>query len=213
MNAHILDDFVVQRLIPDLQADGYSVFKNPDKRLLPLFFDKYSPDLIALRDDKNLVIELTNSADHEKRSIETISKLLDGHSDWELRVIMLPVSEKIDSLRMQSQHTIEQFMLQCQQLANQGQYPAAFLLLWATLEAFGRNLLQQELAKPQTPGRVIEQLAHEGWVTPDEAHILRSLSLIRNRLIHGELDVTVGKSHTHDMLAIINNMMSAANLQ
>ena len=208
-----MDDFVVQRLIPDLQADGYCVFQSPDRKLLPLFFDTFSPDLIALRDDKNLVIELKNSADHEKWSIEAISKLLDGHSDWELRVIMLPVAAKIDSLKMQSQQTIEQFILQCQQLANQGQYPAAFLLLWATFEAFGRNLLQKGLAKPQTPGRVIEQLAHEGWVTPDEARQLRSLSLIRNRLIHGELDVKVGKSNTADMLAIIQNIMASANLQ
>ena len=86
------------------------------------------------------------------------------------------------------------------------------LLSWATLEAIGRNLMASDLARPQTPGRVIQFMAQDGIATPNEADRLRALVKLRNSLAHGELDAPVTGEQTAEMLDILGAIIASAEL-
>ena len=64
-------------------------------------------------------------------------------------------------------------------------------MLWPVLEAATRILAPAETRRAQSPGRVVELLAAEGHVVPNDADLLRQSAALRNRLIHGELDTEV----------------------
>lgn len=212
MSLHPLEEIVVERLIPDLEAEGYDVIREPSSRMVPLFLGKYLPDLIALKTGSKLAIEVKSGETRDNPDLELISKLFKGHDDWEFRVVWLSTREKSPSPRIQDKKTILSSFEQCKELARQGHHSAAMLLSWATLEAIGRNLMASELARPQTPGRVIEFMAQNGIATPKEADRLRSLVKLRNSLVHGELDAPATGQQTAEMLDILSAIISSAEL-
>jgi hypothetical protein len=67
---------------------------------------------------------------------------------------------------------------------------ASLLSAWSIFEAASRTLLSDDLSAPQRPGRLLEVLAADGYVTPDEADTLRRLGRLRNEAAHGQLSVT-----------------------
>lgn len=207
-----LENAVVEKLIPELQEEGYNVIERPAKRLLPKFLGDYTPDIIALRSDRNLAIEVKSRSDSEPETLGTVSKLFEGQTDWEFRVFLVPSVGNPDALQIQSKQTIVEFIAQCRSLASDGKNAAAFLLSWAIFEAFGRNLLEEKLAKPQTPARVIEFLARDGIVTPQEAKDLRKLAGLRNRLVHGELDAAISSDQIKTMIDMLGTLADISAL-
>ncbi|WP_365948185.1 hypothetical protein [Tardiphaga sp.] len=63
---------------------------------------------------------------------------------------------------------------------------------------------------PQTQGRLVQVLAGEGYVTPDEADFLRRSASLRNRLIHGELSTHVDGSTVGTFLGILESLAEPA---
>jgi uncharacterized protein YutE (UPF0331/DUF86 family) len=212
VSLHPLEDIVIERLIPDLQAEGYDVVREPSRGMLPAFLGDYSPDLIALKPDRKVAIEVSSGKQNGGENLELIAKLFKGHDDWEFRVIWLSVGDKSPAPKIQDRDTILASFAQCKTLAKEGHQSAAMLLSWATLEAIGRNLMAAELARPQTPGRVIEFMAQNGVATPYEADRLRTLVKLRNSLVHGELDAPVTGEQTTEMLNILGAIIASAEL-
>jgi uncharacterized protein YutE (UPF0331/DUF86 family) len=212
MSLHPLEDIVIERLIPDLQAEGYDVVREPSRGMLPAFLGDYSPDLIALKTDRKVAIEVSSGKQNGGPNLESIAKLFKGHDDWEFRVIWLSLGDKSPAPKIQGKQSIMASFAQCKELAKEGHHAAAMLLSWATLEAIGRNLMATELERPQTPGRVIQLMAQDGIATPNEAERLRSLVNLRNSLVHGELDAQINAEQTAEMLDILGAIISSAEL-
>ena len=213
MSSHGIEEIVTERLMTDLQAEGYRVFREPSRRMVPQFFGNYTPDIVGFRDGRNLAVEVRSSEHSGLPEIGAVTKLFDGHKDWEFRLVWVPAGEKAQRLRKQTNKTVFEFVNQCKELAHQGSHAAAFLLSWATLEAMGRLLMEDNLGRPQTPARIIEKLAGEGIATPSEAQRLRELSKLRNSLIHGELDAKVSGPQSQDMIDILESIAAGAGLK
>jgi uncharacterized protein YutE (UPF0331/DUF86 family) len=79
----------------------------------------------------------------------------------------------------------------------------ALIMAWAVLEAIGRALLPDKFGRPQTPGRLVELLAHEGYLTPDEADVVRPLVTLRNTAVHGALDSAVNEHTLDQFIAVL----------
>jgi uncharacterized protein YutE (UPF0331/DUF86 family) len=114
-------------------------------------------------------------------------------------------------LTLQSRETIAAHLKEVSQLLDAGFVEPAMLLSWAALEAIGRKLMAKELSRPQTPGRLIQILAREGYVTPDEADILRRLAETRNRFIHGVLTVEVSRLQVEAFVGILSSLSNNLN--
>ena len=76
-------------------------------------------------------------------------------------------------------------------------------MAWSTFEAIGRALLPARLGRPQTPARLVEVLASDGIVTPQEAEVLRRASAIRNVVVHGGIDTVVDDQLLGEVIAIL----------
>jgi uncharacterized protein YutE (UPF0331/DUF86 family) len=196
----------LQRLVPELEAEGYEVFVHPNKPLVPAFLGNFPPDAIARRADKNLVIEVLRQSPLASQKLERVAALLKGQENWELRVVWIESTKTQASLPVQGADEVDSRLAEISELAAARHVEAAMLLAWATFEALARGLLTKEFERPQTPGRLVQVLAGNGHLTPTEADQLRTLAEKRNRLIHGGLDVRVSENELQNFISVLEVM-------
>jgi hypothetical protein len=201
---------VLQRLVPELEAEGYEVYVQPNRPLIPAFLGSFSPDVVALRPGKNLVIEVLKPSQGASQKLDQLTALFQNQRDWELRVVWILPSSDTASLQVQDRDAIQTRIMQIKELASTGHAEPAVLLAWATFEALARAVAPERFARPQTPGRILQVLASDGYLTPSEADALRALAQKRNRLIHGELNIHISDQEISNFLAILNEMMLQA---
>lgn len=212
MNALEQSRLVLERLVPQLQADGYTVYIEPSRQLLPPFMEGYTPDAIAIRPGKNLAIEVVVEGSSSDRKLERIRPRFDGVKDWELRVYYARPVRESELLPPISKGSIEESIRSIEALVASGQPAAALLMAWATLEGLGRLLLPERFARPQSPGRLVEVLAGEGYITPSEADLIRSLVRRRNHLIHGSLETNVEPSEVSAFVEVMKTLLKSEEL-
>ena len=206
MNVEAAEDAVLERLIPDLKSQGYDVFVHPSRQMVPSFLGAYRPDVIALRDDKNLVIEIKQGKGRAEKSAEDVAKRFEGQSRWEFRIVWVNREDEGAGLALQSTETISSRLTEVRRLLDGGFRESALLMCWAILEAIGRRLLSDEFARAQNPARLVEILATEGLITPNEGDALRRIANERNRVIHGEFTTTIDRSVVDEFLGILTNL-------
>ncbi len=80
-------------------------------------------------------------------------------------------------------------------------------MAWAAFEAAARRLTPAALARPQNPARLVEAMASEGYVTPDEADVLRHVGRARNEVAHGRLDLPVSREQVESLIAITRTVL------
>ncbi|MSO77040.1 MAG: hypothetical protein EXQ87_09040 [Alphaproteobacteria bacterium] len=199
---------VLENIVPELEAEGFDVYTRPSPHLLPAFMHGHSPDAIALRPDKKLAIEVLREGPQAKQRFDMAQKLLSGHDEWELRVYWISSSTIPKMIEAAPRRAIEETIETVQELARDGRAAPALLMAWATLEALGRGLLPGEFANPQTPRRLVEVLASQGYIAPSDADRLRPLAETRNRLIHGGLQKTVRTAELKSFITILKTLLS-----
>jgi uncharacterized protein YutE (UPF0331/DUF86 family) len=175
---------------------------------LPDFLKDYSPDAIALGHKKNLAIEITGRDRKRDQSLELIGALFAGHPDWEFRVYWIEPATTTDEPEVQPTYSIKARIAEVEELNNEGRTNIALILAWAIFEALGRALLPSRFRRRQTPGRLIEILAQEGYVTPSEADLLQNLAAQRNSFVHGNLQVQTSSEEMNKFIAILSSLIT-----
>jgi uncharacterized protein YutE (UPF0331/DUF86 family) len=195
-------DFL-QTLVPGYEAEGFSVFLHPAREMLPTFMRGYQPDAIAVKDDKKIAIEIKRDATRHSARMEQLQQIFSKHPEWELRVYYIPPSRPGEEEDIQAPDIpeIDAALAEVNQLKRAGHFRAALMMAWAALEAAGRALLPQNLARPQPANRLIEALAAEGAVTPTEADSLRRAISLRNAATHGHFAVAVTEKEVDQVVA------------
>ena len=195
---------VTQRVVSDLESEGYDVMVQPGKLAVPSFLGDYRPDLIARRNDKNLIIEIKRRVSGASERLQKIAELVRGRPDWEFRIIWIEPNSSSVPLSVQERALLKRRLAESRSLADIGHTEPALLTAWATLEAVARSLLQDHFRRAQSPGRLIEILASGGYLTPTEADRLRALANVRNRFIHGELEMKITRGELMEMASVID---------
>ncbi len=194
---------VLERLVPELEAEGYDVYIQPNKALLPPFLGSFRPDAIAHRKDKNLIVEVIRRSPHAAKELERVTELLQGQKMWGLKLVWIEPGSTPTTIKVQATEAMQERIAEIKELASANHIEPAMLMAWATFEALARAMLTKQLERPQTPGRLVQMLAGEGYLTPTEADRLRSLAEKRNKLIHGELQVRVSPEELQDFAAVL----------
>lgn len=207
MNGQATEFDVLQQLVPELEAEGYEVYLHPNRPLLPGFLQDFMPDAIARRSDKNIAIEVIHMSSAGKKKMEKVAGLFKEHDDWEFRVIWITPTGPVSTLQSQTLSLIRNRITEIRELVDSRHVGPAFLLAWATLEAIGRVLVPGQFQRPQTPKRLVQVLASEGYLTPTEADNMRLLADKRNRLIHGELKTRISQSEVNRFADILSMMV------
>lgn len=204
---------VLDTMVPELEADGFRVVIHPKRETLPTFLQGFQPDMVAYKDNKNLAIEIiarAAAAPTSKLKERNLRQLFAGHPDWELRVIFAPPNNSDVSIPVVSKQTISEHLDHLDSSIDSMGLTAALLTGWAVFEAAARAILPSSLTRPQPPARLIETLASEGYVTPDDADILRRLSRTRNEVAHGRLDLTPFRGDVELLIAVTRSMLEPA---
>ncbi len=196
----------MQNLIPELQAQGYEVYLQPTAPVVPDFLAHLRPDAIAIGKGKKIIIELVTSESSRQKKTEALANLVKQHPEWELRVLVVTPANRTDDLRIQSMEEIQTFLKEVRDLEMGGHTTGALLLAWGTFEAISRRLVFSDFARPQSPGRLVQLMAQDGYITPSEADRLRALAQKRNAIIHGNLDVRADRTDVTEFRQILERL-------
>jgi len=201
------EEAVVQSMVPQLEAEGFSVFVHPSRDMLPDFLSTYHPDAIAYKGDRKIAIEVMAQFQSDSPKVERLRKIFSDHPEWELRLVYAPPRNVEEVIPASSRELIEEHLQRIEGSFESMGATAALLIAWATFEAAARRLTPTNLARAQSPSRLIEVLASEGYITPDEADILRKLSRTRNEIAHGRLDLRSSREQVESLVAITRSVL------
>lgn len=189
------NDFI-SSLVSRLTNEGYRVFVEPARELLPAFMGNYRPDVVAFADGKkNRAIEIKTirSTAVLDKVANDISAIFAGQDDWHFEVVFVRPMQA-PQLPRAGWEAVTEVIETADRLAATSDSRAAMLMYFAAFEAAGRNLLPIDMRRPQSPGRVLELLASGGEVSPAHADAIRRLVSARNAFIHGDLSASPSKS-------------------
>ena len=128
-------------------------------------------------------------------------------------MVYAPDADGEGLLPQPSSKHIEEEISNIRQLAETGQRRAAFVLAWAALEAAARSLqagTNEIWKRPQAPRRMIERLAGDGYITPDESDILLGLVQARNSIVHGDVDLEISSGELESMIRVLTQLIVSA---
>ena len=205
---------VLRNLTPELQAQGYDVYFRPSRVVLPAFFNDYSPTVLAIRtranaeSDKNLAIEIVRLPKSPKKPAEELRRALESRTDWEFRLIVINPASLHETPGIQSDEAIRKRIQEIERLVAEQHNEPALLLAWSVFEAVGRKLMADQFRRSQTSTRLLQVLAANGHLTPDEADDVRGLAEKRNALVHGELQIEVTQKELERFLSILASLLN-----
>lgn len=188
-----------------LAEEGYTVIREPEPASLPAELRSLRPDAIAIGAKPYLLLEVVREGGKSADRIAEIHKAIAG-TEWALQLILdsSPQSAQLPSADLDEIESLVASMRRVSEID-----PRAGLLLgWSALEAFARQLDNSRFAKPQSPARVVEQLAAMGLALPQQANELRDLAALRNHFIHGGLGVQITRSQTERFAEILTDLIA-----
>jgi Holliday junction resolvase len=97
----------LERQVPTLTAEGFDVILQPRRADVPKFLGSYSPDALAFRKDKNLVVEVMRESPESSIKLKRIRSLLDGREGWELKIIWISPFGDRNVIGVQSKSAIQ----------------------------------------------------------------------------------------------------------
>lgn len=190
-----------------LKDEGYEVFTGRDGSLLPTFLANFRPDLIAVKAGRNLAIDIKERRLARDGGISLLERaaiadhLFGRHPDWEYQLVSVSPRDLDPDLAATDRVRVEDRLARIDSILSATGPDMALMSAWATLEAAARWRWPERLAQPQMPAHLVGLLASEGYLMPDEERRLREVQKLRNRVVHGDLEVQVSED---DVAAVTN---------
>lgn len=83
MNISTQHDRAVRSTVRNLQEKGYSVTIEPDPSVIPFDLHSYRPDILATRNNENLIIEIkTRGVSRSIERYKEIADIIGSHDNW-----------------------------------------------------------------------------------------------------------------------------------
>lgn len=204
---------VLEALAPKLRADGFNVIFRPGAEFLPPFMGQYRPDAIALKPDKRVAIEVVRRGPQAPDKLRRLSALFDDQAEWELRIYAVGSVPGADPAPTIEHDRIAVGVAALERLSAAGDRAAALLIGWGALEAAARRQMPEKFARIQPAGHLVERMAHEGVVVPDDADFLRDLAPQRDLVAHGDLDLAIDPADLARLATIIREILAETNAE
>jgi uncharacterized protein YutE (UPF0331/DUF86 family) len=197
---------LLEYFMPRYREEGFDVFINPSPSILPSFMQGYRPDAVALRPDKKIAIDLVRPGRPSEGKVRDLKSLFAPHRDWEFKILYVSSLPLPAAPGIVSATAIDEAITRVDRLKNDGHRLPALIMAWATLEAVGRALMPEQLKRPQTAGKLLEVLAEIGYLTPDEADVLRPAIALRDAAVHGGPDPVVDDKLLDQFIEVLRTL-------
>jgi uncharacterized protein YutE (UPF0331/DUF86 family) len=200
---------ILGRLRAAYEKQGFSFVAQPGPETLPDFLGPYRPDAIARKEGENVIIEIIRRQRlPSEQPFPDLRGRLAHHKDWKLNVIYaVEKPEDLIVIPVPRLDTLKQQIAEVEALAVTGHHRAAFVLSWSILEAALNRVNESGGHHLRTPGQVVHTLAIEGHLSDATERKLRPLSDLRNRIVHGDLDVDASGEDVEQVLAAVNETL------
>lgn len=190
--------------IRKLKEQGYDVVIEPSASILPHSLQGWRPDAVAIGKSPRLVVEIASESPKAAARIADIQAALKAEPDWRLHLVLDRASSAA-TVDKASDSQIETALKDATKvLAVDAR--AALLMTWSAFEALSRARRPNDFSRPQSPGRLIEQLAANGEVSTSDAEFLRSMAMQRNRYIHGGLAQDVERENVTRFIELLKRL-------
>jgi uncharacterized protein YutE (UPF0331/DUF86 family) len=187
-----------------LTEKGYDVFAEPESTQIPEGLKSFRPDAIALGKVPKLFVVLTKAGLDGPEKIAKLQEALRGFPDWKLHLVV--DSSLGTDLNVMSDNRIKDVLDRMLSMSPV-ETRAALLVGWSAFEALCRARMRDVFSRPQTPARLIDTLASDGTLTPEEAGFLRNLAKVRNGFIHGDLEQSASAQDIEHFHSIISKLI------
>lgn len=202
----------IREIVKDYENKGYIVHMNPNKSLLPNFLKNYEPDVIARKENDNVIIEVKTRNDRMNlQKFESLAKEIDKRKDWRFEMVFTNQKEK--KLETTYQNTLSELeinnrIIEINRLIELNSFEASFLLSWSTIEAVLRNKLRNENFETdrKTTVSIMKTMFSMGLINQHDYKTLQKSNTFRNNLIHG-FEQNIDRISIQNILELINNLI------
>ena len=194
MNSALIDlhGNTLDTLAATYEQRGYSVLKDPSPDQVPFDLDGYRPDLVAVKGDSHLIVEVkTSAARISVDRLQSLAQEISRHPGWRFLLVTLddvdveaiPASEN----ELPNWLQLEEKLSQAKSLVNQGAVEPALLYLWSIFEsALRMRAIARSIPVERLPAdMLLKHLYSQGEVPVDDIDFYQEFMSKRNRLTHG----------------------------
>lgn len=208
-----LENRRIKEVAKEYLEKGYEIFIEPNPKNLPDFLKNYRPDILAVKGDEKIVIEVKSSMSINKsKYLIELANRIENNEGWKFELVLTNPKKKKVERNIPSLGIIQSKLNSIYQLNSENQIDAAFIMSWATFEAATRKLLliEQPNSEPElVPNALIKQLYSFGIIGRMDYNQLNNISKKRNEIVHGFFDEnkTETKDYSQRLTTIIKNLI------
>jgi hypothetical protein len=208
-NTRSLHDEKVKSLADKYRSEGFRVLVEPKKHELPeLPFDlgNYLPDIIAIKDELGLIIDIKTSLSRVSvDNLQAIAEKISNHPGWRFLLVTLEDIEA-ESLpgvteQLPSWQELIDYLSQTQRLIENNEIEPAYLFLWSVFEgALRKRAIELSIPIERSPLiRLLKQMYSLGELSISQYDTIQACLEERNRLAHGYIH----KLNLQDLVAFV----------
>lgn len=168
-----------------LRAEGWDVLTEPTSDVFPEELRGFRPDLLAVRDDEHLIVEIRGLGGAPQRQgdeLEVLAQRLAGMPGWNLELVWVGEDEPPAPRAL-----LEQRAQRARALAASDP-EAGLMLAWSAVEGSLVELAERAGLSVSRPGTgLITELYSRGLVTEAQFELLRTAQQRRNLVAHGRV--------------------------
>ncbi len=185
-------DVRIRELAEGYRRDGYIVVVEPKKEELPFNLGGYRPDLLAVKGDDGIIVEVKDRAERTSFDhLRSVAEEVRAHDGWRF---LLVTAQDIpdDELPLVEEERVSWDDLACEidrarRFAETGEKTAAYLAFWIAFERLLR-FQARRIALPVdrlSPAIVLRQLYSQGELAVEQLDAALLCQRTRNRVVHG----------------------------
>jgi REase_AHJR-like len=173
------------------RSQGFEVFINPSKSVIPFDLGNYLPDIVAKRSDESYIIEVKTSVSQIPIDrYREISEIVSQNSGWRFLLVTgedVPLGDTKESDQLMTWEQMSQRQEQAQRFLVYGEVEVAFFYLWGVLEAAMRQAAKSAAIPVEnlSTSSLINHLYSQGELSMEQFDQSKVIQKIRNGVAHG----------------------------
>ncbi|MES2322688.1 MAG: hypothetical protein V4633_10540 [Pseudomonadota bacterium] len=209
-----LHDRKLESLASAYRNEGYVVLKSPTAGAIPFDLDGYSPDLVAMKDDAGLIIEVKASASGiSVDRLQWLAQEISTHAGWRFLLLTL---EDVDTLNIpltpDGFPTWSQLLTklkQVERLIGDDALEPAVLYLWSVFEgAMRKRAIEQLIPVDRLASlALLNHMYSQGEISVTKIDFFRDFMGKRNRIAHGA-NMTMTQHQAQAFLDSVSDLLS-----
>jgi hypothetical protein len=182
----------IEKVAQRYRDEGYQVTVRPVDDLIPPFIADFQPDLIAIRGNAGVIVEIKlNRMDLARdHQLAALAETVNSRAGWRLDLVVLEPETTVEKAAQEaaepSDEQLAQILKTAEELSEKGRSPNASVVAWGGLEAAMRRLRgDAEFFGRTTPPELMRALYGNGVLSREQFERLRDSYKIRSQVVHG----------------------------